>query len=49
MTTLFALAIVNLVHTGPEPGPATQLTRGWGLLAVCEVVVLKAGATTEYS
>jgi protein-disulfide isomerase/uncharacterized membrane protein/rhodanese-related sulfurtransferase len=34
MTALFALAIVNLVRSGPEPDPAVQLARVRGLFAV---------------
>jgi protein-disulfide isomerase/uncharacterized membrane protein/rhodanese-related sulfurtransferase len=40
MTALFALAIVNLVHAGPEPEPAAQLTRLRSLFAVCLAGVL---------
>ncbi len=40
MTALFALAIVNLVHAGPEPEPARQLTRVRSLFAVCAAGVL---------
>jgi protein-disulfide isomerase/rhodanese-related sulfurtransferase/uncharacterized membrane protein len=35
MTTLFALAIVNLVRAGQEPEPAAQLTSLRSLFAVC--------------
>lgn len=40
MSALFALAIVNLVRAGPEPEPATQLTRLQSLFAVCVAGVL---------
>ena len=35
MSALFALAIVNLLRAGPEPEPATHLTRVRSLFAVC--------------
>ena len=40
MTALFALAIVNLVRSGPEPEPAAQLIRVRSLFAVCVAGVL---------
>ena len=40
MTALFTLAILNLVHAGPKPEPATQLTRARSLLAVSVAGVL---------
>ena len=47
MTALFALAIVNLVRAGPEPEPATQLTRVRSLFAVC-VAGLLVGVPAFY-
>ncbi|MGP8245332.1 MAG: thioredoxin domain-containing protein [Bryobacteraceae bacterium] len=35
MTALFALAIVNLVRSGPEPEPSTQLAQVRSLFAIC--------------
>ena len=47
MTALFALAIVNLVRTAPEPEPATQIIRLRSLFAVC-VTGLLAGVPAFY-
>ena len=47
MTALFALAIVNLVHAGPEPEAAAQLSRVRSLFAVC-IAGLLAGVPAFY-
>ncbi len=47
MTALFALAIVNVVRTEPEPEPATQIIRLRSLFAVC-VTGLLAGVPAFY-
>jgi protein-disulfide isomerase/uncharacterized membrane protein/rhodanese-related sulfurtransferase len=47
MTGLFALAVVNVVRTGPEPEPAVQLARVRSLFAVC-VAGLLAGLPAFY-
>ena len=47
MTALFALGIVNVVRAGPEPAPASQLTRLRGLFAVCVAGVV-VGAPAFY-
>jgi protein-disulfide isomerase/uncharacterized membrane protein/rhodanese-related sulfurtransferase len=47
MTALFALAIVSLVRTGPEPEPAAQLIRVQNLFAVC-VAGLLVGVPAFY-
>jgi protein-disulfide isomerase/rhodanese-related sulfurtransferase len=47
MTALFALAIVNVVRSGPEPEPATQLARARWLFAV-SVAAAVVGAPAFY-
>ncbi len=43
MTALFALALVDLVRSGPDPEPSTQLAQARSLFAVCVAGVV-AGA-----
>jgi protein-disulfide isomerase/uncharacterized membrane protein/rhodanese-related sulfurtransferase len=47
MAVLFALAVVNLVRTGPEPEPAAQVAQVRSLFAVC-VAGLLAGVPAFY-
>ena len=47
MTVLFGLAIVNVVRSGPEPEPATQLARARSLFAV-SVAAVVVGAPAFY-